>query len=92
MFASLHPCRRQQAWAGIVRCCTVLRVIAAEVEQQRQCVPVMEQRKAAAVKIATWYKGCLLRRRHKELIELAMKVWRKECRLLGGEMGEGETG
>jgi hypothetical protein len=67
-----------------------MRVIAAEAEQQREQAAFLEQRKQAAVKIASWYKSCLLRRRQKELIQLALKVrgwvWRhgRDVRGRGG--------
>ncbi|KAG2423144.1 hypothetical protein HXX76_015529 [Chlamydomonas incerta] len=67
---------RQRGWTAIVGLCSKLAFIAEQVQEDRRVRSLRALRKAAAVKIATWYKGILLRRRHRELVELVQRLRR----------------
>ncbi|GFR44803.1 hypothetical protein Agub_g6138, partial [Astrephomene gubernaculifera] len=68
VLAELQERRRQ--WTGIVGLCSKLAFLAEQVVEDRRVRALRALRKEAAVKIATWYKGVLLRRRKQELLTL----------------------
>eukprot|EP00198_Chlamydomonas_reinhardtii_P012777 XP_001702114.1 predicted protein [Chlamydomonas reinhardtii] len=67
---------RQRGWTAIVGLCSKLAFIAEQVQEDRRVRSLRALRKEAAVRIATWYKGILLRRRQRELVELVQRLRR----------------
>ncbi|PNH12178.1 hypothetical protein TSOC_000949, partial [Tetrabaena socialis] len=65
---------RQRQWTGIVGLCSKLSFLAEQIAEDRRVRSLRALRKEAAVKIATWYKSVLLRRRQRELVELIQRV------------------
>ncbi|GLI70880.1 hypothetical protein VaNZ11_015901 [Volvox africanus] len=65
---------RQRQWTAIVGLCSKLSFVAERIMEDRRVRALRALRKSAAVKIATWYKGILLRRRQVELVSLIRRL------------------
>ncbi|GIL80529.1 hypothetical protein Vretifemale_9721 [Volvox reticuliferus] len=65
---------RQRQWTAIVGLCSKLSFVAERIMEDRRVRALRALRKWAAVKIATWYKGILLRRRQVELVALIQRL------------------
>ncbi|GLC38434.1 hypothetical protein PLESTB_001578300 [Pleodorina starrii] len=65
---------RQRQWTAIVGLCSKLSFVAERIMDDRRVRKLRALRKKAAVKIATWYKGILLRRRQVELVSLIQRL------------------
>lgn len=57
-----HACNRHRVWLGAANLASKLWFIADCVKKDREAHPLREQRRRAAIVIATWYKGILTRR------------------------------
>ncbi|EFJ43584.1 hypothetical protein VOLCADRAFT_96202 [Volvox carteri f. nagariensis] len=65
---------RQRQWTGIVGLCSKISFVAERIMEDRRIRALRALRKAAAMKIASWYKGILLRRRQVELVSLIRRL------------------
>ncbi|KAG2484731.1 hypothetical protein HYH03_016478 [Edaphochlamys debaryana] len=74
--AAAELAARQMQWTAVVGLCSKLHFLAEQVAEDRRVRSLRAMRKEAAVRIATWYKHILLRRRQIELVELMQRLKR----------------
>ncbi|GAX79185.1 hypothetical protein CEUSTIGMA_g6625.t1 [Chlamydomonas eustigma] len=67
---SVEEHERKTQWSGILLLSCKMNILITQMWEDRLARPMREKRKKAAVKIASWYKRILIRRRHTEFLRL----------------------